>query len=208
MNVTKKVSSVVLINNNLKIAISFIIIKVAKIIYTGPFSFLNFKVKKKKFKLNHKEVLIKTLLCGICGSDKKIISFDYSLNSTAFPDTSRQDKKETYLGHELVGRVEATGNNVKKLKKNDLVILDSINRNYHNLKKNEYGGWSNFLVRNENQLFKIKNRLKKEQAILIEPLACSLNSVIEANITNKKKYTNNWNRHYRIGCVYFFKIFF
>ena len=43
-------------------------------------------------------------------------------------------------------------------------------------------------MRNENQLFKIKNRLKKEQAILIEPLACSLNSVIEANITNKKKY--------------------
>ena len=47
MNVTKKVSSVVLINNNLKIAISFIISKVTKIIYTGPFSFLNFKVKKK-----------------------------------------------------------------------------------------------------------------------------------------------------------------
>ena len=64
-------------------------------------------------------------------------------------------------------------------------------------------------MRNENQLFKIKNRLKKEQAILIEPLACSLNSVIEANINNKKKkYINNWNRYYRIGCVYFFKIFF
>ena len=79
------------------------------------------------------------------GVTKKPSHLIYSLNSTAFPDTSRQDKKETYLGHELVGRVEATGNNVKKFKKNDLVILDSINRNYHNLKKNEYGGWSNFL---------------------------------------------------------------
>ena len=132
-------------------------------------------------------MLVKTLLCGVCGSDRKIISFDYSVNSTAFPETKRYNQKETFLGHELVGEVYQIGKNVKNLKKGDRVILDSVNRHDHQLNNNIFGGWTNFFVRNENQLFKISKKLKFEQAILLEPLACSLNAVLEANIKKDKK---------------------
>ena len=54
-------------------------------------------------------------------------------------------------------------------------------------KNNKYGGWSNFFVRNENQLFKVDKKLKKSEAIFIEPLACSLNAVIEADIKDQRK---------------------
>ncbi len=187
MNITKKVESIVISNNKLKVVLTFAISKLLNIIYTGPLSFIKLKNFKKKFQINKNKVLVKTLLCGVCGSDRKIISFDYSVNSTAFPETKRYNQKETFLGHELVGEVYQIGKNVKNLKKGDRVILDSVNRHDHQLNNNIFGGWTNFFVRNENQLFKISKKLKFEQAILLEPLACSLNAVLEANIKKDKK---------------------
>ena len=187
MSIIKKVNSLVIINDKLRIGITYLFSKLLNEVYTGPFSFLKLIKKEEKFLIKNNEILVKTLMCGICGSDKKIISFDYSLESTAFPETKRQNLKETYLGHEVVGQVIKIGQKVKKIKKNDIVIIDSINRKNHNLKNNKYGGWSNFFVRNENQLFKVDKKLKKSEAIFIEPLACSLNAVIEADIKDQRK---------------------
>ena len=78
MNITKKVESLVISNNKLKVVLTFAISKLLNIIYTGPLSFIKLKNFKKKFQINKNKVLVKTLLCGVCGSDRKIISFDYS----------------------------------------------------------------------------------------------------------------------------------
>ena len=48
-----------------------------------------------------------------------------SLFSSAFLD-SKNIKKRIYLGHELVGKVIDVGSNVKKIKKNDKVIMDQL----------------------------------------------------------------------------------
>ena len=54
------------------------------------------KILKKfehKFNLKKNDVLIKTLLCGYCGTDKKIITFDMSVFSSAFLDSPKHKSK-------------------------------------------------------------------------------------------------------------------
>jgi hypothetical protein len=76
-----------LINN----LISFIYYKITNKIYLGPFSALStFKINNYQFKIKNDDVVVKTSLCGFCGTDKKILTYDYSLFSSAFLQTNKK----------------------------------------------------------------------------------------------------------------------
>jgi 2-desacetyl-2-hydroxyethyl bacteriochlorophyllide A dehydrogenase len=171
-----------LINN----LISFIYYKITNKIYLGPFSALStFKINNYQFKVKNDDVVVKTSLCGFCGTDKKILTYDYSFFSSAFLQTNKKKDKEIFLGHEVFGKVVDKGSSVKNLRIGDSVILDSMNRDY-NISNNIFGGWTNYFLRNEKQLIKIDN-IKPEQAILIEPLACAFEAAIKFKIHRNSK---------------------
>jgi len=61
-----------------------------------------------------REVLVRTLLCGVCGTDREICTFAYG--------TPPADERYLVLGHEAIGEVLAVGNEVADLRPGDLVV--------------------------------------------------------------------------------------
>jgi len=139
------------------------------------------------------EILIKTIYCGLCGSDiAKIVT----------PDI----EKPAPIGHEVVGLVEKTGRSVKKFIKNDYVstahhipCFDCVycrHLNYsmcrHFQTTNlfpqgfaEYIRLSGEHVKHNTFLIKNKNYLKN--SIFMEPAACCLRALERASIKRKDK---------------------
>ena len=182
-----KIISLKFNTNKIRVIFSFLFSKIFNKINTSFLSNID-KIKfNYNFKLSKNDVLIKTLICGYCGTDKKILNYDMSPFSSAFLDTNKDKKKDIYLGHELLGVILKKGKNVKKFKINDKVILDSVVRSKNFEKNNIFGGFTNLLVRNQNQLRSVHKNIKNELAILIEPLACSLGAIKKANIKNGDK---------------------
>lgn len=182
-----KITTIIFNTNKLNTLISFIFSKIFRRINLYIFPNLEKKSFNYEFKLKKNDVLIKNILCGYCGTDRKILSFDMSIFSSAFLDSRKYKKKKIYLGHELVGKVIDVGNNVKNIKKNDKVIMDSAIRNIDRIKNNLFGGFSNYLVRDQSQLETINKNFPHEQAILIEPLACSLGAIKKVDINKNDK---------------------
>ena len=182
-----KITTIIFNTNKLNTLVSLIFSKIFKRINLYIFPNLEKKTFSYEFKLKKNDVLVKNVLCGYCGTDRKILSFDMSLFSSAFLDSKKHKKKRIYLGHELVGKVIDVGSNVKKIKKNDKVIMDSATRKVDKLKNNLFGGFSNYLVRDQSQLETINKNLPNEKAILIEPLACSLGAIKKVSINEDDK---------------------
>ena len=65
--------------------------------------------------------------------------------------------------------------------------MDSATRKVDKLKNNLFGGFSNYLVRDQSQLETINKNLPNEKAILIEPLACSLGAIKKVSINEDDK---------------------
>ena len=182
-----KITTIIFNTNKLNTLVSLIFSKIFKRINLYIFPNLEKKTFSYEFKLKKNDVLVKNVLCGYCGTDRKILSFDMSLFSSAFLDSKKHKKKRIYLGHELVGKVIDVGSNVKKIKKNDKVIMDSATRKVDKLKNNLFGGFSNYIVRYQSQLETINKNLPNEKAILIEPLACSLGAIKKVSINEDDK---------------------
>ena len=165
------------------------------LIYSKLFNRVNLyffpNLQKKKFEYNFKlhptSVLIKTIQCGYCGTDKKIVTYDFSFNNSALLDTQRHKIKSMYLGHEVVGKVVKVRKKVKNLKINDTVIVDSVNRTKNIDNKDIFGGFTNFFVKDQKKIIRIESKIKNEQAILIEPLACGLEAIKKTIIKKKDK---------------------
>ena len=183
------IKSIVFINDKVRIFFSLVFFKIFRA--TNLFFLPNLKLKKfsHNFNLGPDQVLIKTLLCGICGSDKKIVNFSFSFFSSAIFDSKQNLKEKTiYLGHEVVGQVIEKGKNVKKITLGDRVILDSVIRNDKQSKaKNVFGAFSNYFVRGQDRLQVISKKLKEDHAILIEPLACAYGAIRKTEVKKKDK---------------------
>src|SRR5512142_1670100 len=61
-----------------------------------------------------RDVLVRTLLCGVCGTDREICSFAYG--------TPPPGDSHLVLGHEAIGEVVAVGGEVSTLGAGDLVV--------------------------------------------------------------------------------------
>ncbi|MFX1378431.1 MAG: zinc-binding dehydrogenase [Promethearchaeota archaeon] len=153
-------------------------------------------------------VIVKTVFCGICGSDMTELRLNGSLDNPirsfiSFPQI---------MGHEPVGIIESVGSKVKKFKKGDRVVINpwfsciprgiipicsrcSLGDFKHcqNFQKGKipvgmhlgvtrgYGGFSPYLTVHESQCFSIPDKISFEQAVLADPFSVSFHSLVLLN---------------------------
>lgn len=150
-------------------------------------------------------VKIKTLLCGLCGTDMNLIFLKDSPTATpftSFPCT---------LGHEICGQVTEVGAGVDGVKAGDVVTvcpplgcrvrgiepecrmcLMGRPSNCENFAEGNLapglimglcrdvgGGFAPYLVAHKSQVFNLPPGLSPREGIMIEPLAVALQAVIE-----------------------------
>jgi len=150
------------------------------------------------------EVVIQTILTGLCSTDLKKITEGYK-NFSAGIEGRRSVGSRLFLGHETVGRILATGEGVPTSLVGKRVILhdgDSCavfgaeekcvncrsGRGIFCLKKRErvfrtgeiFGGFSEYFVRHKCQIKEIGDQVSDYDAALIEPAAIALNALISA----------------------------
>lgn len=138
--------------------------------------------------ISDNEVLIKMLACGLCGTDIQKIRGD-TVN------------KPTVLGHEVVGEIVKKGKNVSKFEIGDRVITaihvpcftcHYCNKGHYTICEQfrtnniEPGGFAEFIRIPELHLnhltHKVSNNVTDEEATLIEPIACCLHGLKQADI--------------------------
>ncbi|GIP34934.1 zinc-binding dehydrogenase [Paenibacillus sp. J2TS4] len=99
-------------------------------------------------KYNSKQALVKTISCGICGTDSTLIQFGFK----GFP----KEKYPLMLGHEGVGRVVEIGSEVTSFKVGDIVLLpfnDADEELYGSL-GSAWGAFSEYGVVNDKAAYK------------------------------------------------------
>lgn len=134
--------------------------------------------------LNANEALIEILVCGICGSDIELVN-ENSLTSNNY----------NVLGHEIVGKVVALGDNcISSISIGEKVIIgpnincgeceQCVKGNYNlceNLKtigrRNIDGGFQTFLKVPISQCYRKSDALEDTTAILTEPIAVCLHAI-------------------------------
>lgn len=146
-------------------------------------------------------VKVRSRLAGICGSDLKTLRLKLSTRSARLAAQSPGGGLR-FQGHETVGEVVAVGSAVTRHKPGDRVVMipathcAALGREApcRPCRDGAYclcehhdeplpgeplgGGWSEFFVRHESQLHPVRESLPDEQAVLFEPLACSLHAVL------------------------------
>lgn len=132
-------------------------------------------------------VLIKMTAAGICGSD---VGIYHGTNAAA-----------TYpriIGHEMVGKVVETGDNVKNLKAGDRVIINQVTSCGHcypcrigrgnvcdNLAVRGVhidGGYREFIAVPESDCYLLPDSLSDEDAVMIEPTTIGIQSCTRADL--------------------------
>lgn len=133
-------------------------------------------------KIREDEVLIKVTNIAICGSDIHLFDGDYN----------GPHKYPLLIGHEWSGIVSETGKNVTKVKKNDAVTGDCSKycRNCEycridmNLCKNIEkfgitidGASAEYIVRNENYIYKAPGNIELDLICISEPVSVALHLI-------------------------------
>jgi threonine dehydrogenase-like Zn-dependent dehydrogenase len=190
-------------NNLLSNFIAKLFFQITKRIYLGPFSPIIVSRANISKLSGNREVLLKSVLCGICGTDIAKLSCNDHQNLAA---SVLRRKGEQYLGHEVVARV-VEASEKSKFKRNDRVVLAEINNckafdilpecffciqgspilcSKKNLRKrlggNVYGGFSELFIRTEEQLLLVPDSISDESAALVEPAAVALHALIKSKI--------------------------
>jgi len=150
-------------------------------------------------------VKIRTLLCGLCGTDVSLIFLRDSPTATpftSFPCT---------IGHEVCGEIMEVGNNVDGIQKGDLVTvapqLSCVTRgieplcrscqsgkiaNCENMAEGKLspgliigicrdigGGFAPYMVAHKSQVFKLPQGMSPKEGAMIEPFAVTLQAVYD-----------------------------
>ena len=154
--------------------------------------------------IKNDNVVIKTSLCCICGTDLLKIS---QKNNFLKRFNSIKRNGEIFLGHEVVGTIVE----IKKLKQKDFMIGDRVilieqnncktisdideclfcksgmpllcaNKYKRKYTDVVYGGLSEYFVRNEFQIFKISPKVSDKAACLIEPASIAYKAAMAVNL--------------------------
>lgn len=143
-------------------------------------------------------VRVRNRLAGICGSDLHLIHADGDLRiaPAALPSHAH-----IYLGHEVVGEVIEIGDDVQQLRVGDRVVLQHgknclssgfqplcrscASGNYGLCERGSLpgpqpigGGWSEEMLLHEQQLFNVPADMTDTQAVLLEPSAVAVHTVL------------------------------
>ncbi len=151
----------------------------------------NLKVETiDKPKAGYGEVLVKVMACGICGTDVHIFHGDEGAAPTP---------AGTVLGHEFAGVVDAIGEGVKSVAVGDRVCVDPnklCNECYYcksgighfcedmlGIGTTVNGGFSEYCVVPESQVYKIADTTTFEMAAMTEPVACCVHGIDMCDIS-------------------------
>jgi threonine dehydrogenase-like Zn-dependent dehydrogenase len=123
--------------------------------------------------------LVRPRLSGICGSDQALV------NGSASPYLASLTSTPFVPGHEVVGEVRIGGRSIRRVVVEP--ALDGAARADERTHlsaglqigycRDTGGGWSEGLVAPAAQLHTVPDTLSDEDAVLVEPLACSLHAV-------------------------------
>ena len=138
------------------------------------------------------QVLVKTLACGICGSDlhalkhaEKMAEIARRTGSAFTMDLS----KDIVFGHEFSAEILDFGPNTQSsLKPGARVCAMPMNIGPSGAESVGYsnrfpGGYGEFMVLHNDMLLEIPNGLSSEQAALTEPMAVGAHAVMKGNMT-------------------------
>lgn len=139
---------------------------------------------------NPDDVLIKVLVCSICGTD---------VNMAKALTGGYGDNIGKIFGHELVGEVAEVGSAVTGVKPGDRVVVnpnsycctcDNCRNGYRNHCSNmelmglsHPGAFAEYVKARELQVFKISDKVPVEKAAFAEPLSCAMNGFSRLDIT-------------------------
>lgn len=139
--------------------------------------------------LSTKDVLVKNMACGICGTDVHIYHGESGSAEVTAP---------VVLGHEFSGVVEKVGSEVTVVQVGDHVTLDPNSycgtcrpcrmgkkqncEHLFALGVNTNGGFAEYVVSPETQCFKIQDDVDFDVAAMAEPLACVIHGIDQARI--------------------------
>jgi len=150
-------------------------------------------------------IKIRTIACGLCGSDLNLIFLKDSPSASPFTSFP------CVLGHELCGEIMDVGKQVRGLKTGDYVTIaphlnclargitqqcaacragrpancDNFARGslapgmFTGICRDTGGGFAQFLVAHQSQVFKLPPDMAYEEGAMIEPLAVSLQAVLD-----------------------------
>ncbi|MEM3139183.1 MAG: zinc-binding dehydrogenase [Archaeoglobaceae archaeon] len=198
--------AVVLELSLLKAGLTLMLAKFSKSAYYGPLSIVKYHEDYPEPRLPAENWLkVKTRLCGICGSDIRLITLSesfYLFPLTSFP---------LIPGHEVVGIVEEVGKEVRDFQPGDRVVIDpalscrvrklelcesckkghlAVCQNtdrgiispgiFTGICRDTAGGWAEYLVAHESQLVKVPKSISDENAVFAEPLAVGIHSALRA----------------------------
>lgn len=139
------------------------------------------------------EVLIRVHQTGICGTDRSIVVGKFSA------------KHNTVLGHESVGIIEQIGTAVTHLKIGMRVVINPTlycgiceyclegllnfcdNKTGNEIGIDRDGAFAEYICLPQQFCYPIPKAITFDRAVLIEPLTCSLNNLIAANLTTAEK---------------------
>ncbi|MBN1496227.1 MAG: alcohol dehydrogenase catalytic domain-containing protein [Spirochaetes bacterium] len=177
----------------------------AKFCYEGPFTTIRLADIPEPELPSPEWVIIKTRLCGVCGSDMNLILMKDS--PTAMPFTSFP----CVPGHEFCGEIVETGGEVTSVKKGDLVTAmpalscetrgikpvcrscaAGIPGNCENFAEGAFapgmfigicrdvnGGFAEYLAAHRSQVYRVPEGVSPESAVMTEPLAVGLQAVLD-----------------------------
>lgn len=136
------------------------------------------------------EVVMKVMACGICGTDVHIFHGDEGAAPTP---------AGTVLGHEFAGIVESVGDGVKSVTVGDRVCVDPnklCNECYYcksgvghfcenmmGIGTTVHGGFAEYCVVPESQVYKIADTTTFEMAAMTEPVACCVHGMDMCDIS-------------------------
>lgn len=145
---------------------------------------------------NHLNVKIKVMYCGICGSD---------IHKLLFEKPNKDYVKTKVLGHEISGIVVDKMKNVRDIQIGDRVVVEPLLycnncdmcrkgyiqfcENLKSLGKDIQGGFTEYLVTNEQQLYKIDKNVDTKVATLCDPYSVAMH--IFNMVQKKVNYKEN-----------------
>ncbi len=138
------------------------------------------------------QVLVKTLACGICGSDLHMLKFAdrmVEIGRRSGTPGGMDPTRDVVMGHEFCVEVLDHGENCSKTLKPGTracsmpILLGSDGFNAVGYSNQVPGGYGEYMVLNEMMLLEVPNGLSTDHAALTEPMAVGWHAVARANLT-------------------------